>query len=127
LTAKPACIAPALAASMRTATLFSNSLSTKEIDMKKLMKGYVYRIQYEHNDAPHLSWSQSSTMGEADPDWVLVGPHDFVIECPDDFDPRPHQLAAIDAKERAMRAAFTARITELQEQRNKLLALEMSA
>jgi hypothetical protein len=95
--------------------------------MKKLMKGYVYRIQYEHNDAPHLNWAQSSTMAEADPDWVLVCPYDFEIECPDDFDPRPAQLRAIDAKERAIRAEFTNRITELQEQRNKLLALEMSA
>jgi hypothetical protein len=94
--------------------------------MKQTIKGFVYYIKYDFAEKPSLAWSSTATMGEADPDWTLVGPHDFVIECPDDFDPRPAQLKAIDAKERSIRAEFTALITELQNRKNKLLALEMA-
>jgi hypothetical protein len=95
--------------------------------MKRLMKGYVYLVQYEDSDKPHLTWASSPTMGKDDPEWVLVGPHDFEITCPDDFDPRPQQLAAIDAKIEQVRAQGTAAVTALLEQRQKLLCLEMAS
>ena len=94
--------------------------------MKQLIKGFIYYVKYDFSEKPVLKWSDSTTMGRADPDWVMVGPHDFTIECPDDFDPRPQQVAAIDEKLQQIRAEFTARIAELQEQRNRLLCLEMA-
>jgi hypothetical protein len=94
--------------------------------MKQLMKGYVYYIKYDFAPEPKLQWSASATMGKADPDWVLVGQHDFEVECPDDFDPRPLQVAAIDDKLADLRAEFGKRVAELQEQKNRLLCLEMA-
>ena len=94
--------------------------------MKQVIKGYVYYIKYDFSETPHLEWSKSSDMGESDPDWALVGPHNFEVECPDDFDPRPQQVAAIDAAINKTRAEFQKRITELQDQRNKLMCLEMA-
>ena len=42
----------------------------------------------------------------------------------DDFDPRPEQIAALRAEQQAIRAKLSARINELQQQINNLLALE---
>lgn len=94
--------------------------------MKQLMKGYVYYVEYPGICDPLLTWSQSATMGQGDPDWTLVGPHNFEVECPDDFDPRPHQIAALREKERQVRADFAKSITDIQAQIQSLLALEMA-
>lgn len=92
--------------------------------MKRLIKGFVYQIHHEGRE-PYLSWSDNSLMAKISPAWVLVGPHDFTVECPDDFDPRPQQLKAIDEKERELRATFGNAITELAAQRAKILCIEM--
>jgi hypothetical protein len=57
---------------------------------------------------------------------VTVFPHSFEVDVPDNFDPRPQQLAALDEKIASVRAEFTARITELQEQKARLLCIENS-
>jgi hypothetical protein len=94
--------------------------------MKATLTGFVYYIKYDFSDKPVLAWHSHDRMGNSDPDWVLVGPHDIVVECPDDFDPRPAKVAAIDAAITQARAEFTKRLNELQEQKNKLLCLEMA-
>jgi hypothetical protein len=95
--------------------------------MKAIQKGYVYYVKYDFDDKPHLAWHSSNTMGNHTAEWVLVGPQDIEISCPDDFDPRPAQVAALDEQIAKTRAEFTARINELQDQKNKLLCLELSA
>ena len=50
--------------------------------------------------------------------------HTFEVEVPDDFDPRPQQIAALDEEIQKTHAKFTARINELQEQKARLLAIE---
>ena len=94
--------------------------------MKRTIDGYVYYIKYSFSPEPILEWNKSPDMGQHDPEWVKVGPHPIEVECPDDFDPRPQQIAALDEKIKEVRAEFTARVTELQEQKNRLLALEMA-
>jgi hypothetical protein len=58
---------------------------------------------------------------------VPVREHSIEVEIPDDFDPRPQQVAALDAEISKVRAEFTARINELQEQKARLLAIEYVA
>lgn len=94
--------------------------------MKQTIKGFVYYVKYDFSDTPFLRWSEDATMGQASPAWVLVGPHDFEIECPDDFDPVPKQVAALTAKKAEVRAELTKQITDLDAQINKLLCLEMA-
>ena len=55
---------------------------------------------------------------------VPVREHSIEVEIPDDFDPRPQQVAALDKQIAQVRAEFTARINELQEQKQRLLAIE---
>lgn len=58
------------------------------------------------------------------PEWVVIRPQTLELEVPDDFDPREQQVAALRRQKDKIAAEFTARVTELQEQINKLLALE---
>lgn len=55
---------------------------------------------------------------------VAVRPHTLELEVPDEFDPRTAQLEALKHAKDKIRAEFTARVTELDEQINNLLALE---
>ena len=93
---------------------------------KHSITGFVYRVQYDFQarDEFQVCWHNSAQMGENSPDWVLVGPHDFEVELPDDFDPRPAKLAALREQELQIRAEFAKNITDLQAQINKLLAIE---
>lgn len=55
---------------------------------------------------------------------VPVREHSIEVEIADDFDPRPQQIAALDAQIEKTRAEFSARIAELQEQKARLLCIE---
>jgi hypothetical protein len=59
-------------------------------------------------------------------DRVVVQEHAIEVDVPADFDPRPQQVAMLVAEKQRINAAFAARITELDAQINKLLALEAS-
>ena len=56
--------------------------------------------------------------------YVTVMPHEIAVEVPDDFDPRPHQVAALEAEKQKARAEFQARVTEIDRQIQSLLAIE---
>jgi hypothetical protein len=59
--------------------------------------------------------------------YVLVGPTDVSFEVPDDFDPRPQQIKALEEKQRQAAAAFYALTTDIKRQISELQSLEMTA
>ena len=56
--------------------------------------------------------------------YVAVMPHEIAVEVPDDFDPRPQQVSALEAEKQKARAEFHARVTEIDRQIQSLLAIE---
>ena len=56
--------------------------------------------------------------------YINVMPHEIEIEIPDDFDPRPQQVAALEAEKQKARAEFQKRVTEIDRQIQSLLAIE---
>lgn len=56
-----------------------------------------------------------------DDDYVVVRAHSIEVEVPDDFDPRPAQVAAL--REKAA-ATFSAYVAEIDASISKLLAIE---
>lgn len=70
-------------------------------------------------------WDISRTDYES-PTSVVVGAIEVTFEVPDDFDPRPAQVKALEAKERELRAQFAAAVTEIQRQISQLQAIEHS-
>lgn len=57
-------------------------------------------------------------------DEVTICPHSFTAEVPADFDPRPGLVKALEKQKEEARAAFAARVVELDRQINELLAIE---
>lgn len=57
-------------------------------------------------------------------DRVVVQPHTFEVEVPDNFDPRPQMVKALEAEKEKARKDFAATVARIDRQINELLALE---
>ena len=55
--------------------------------------------------------------------WIMVRPHSIEVDIPDDFNPIPGQLAALEKEKAKVRADFNQRIAELNDKIGKLQAL----
>ena len=89
--------------------------------MKVTIKGFITykKDDWRDGDDYHFNKYDMSEHG-----YVTVMPHEIVVEVPDDFDPRPKQVAALIAEKQKARAEFLARVTEIDRQIQSLLAIE---
>ena len=96
--------------------------------MKIELKGYLFCRLYGGKPEFELLpwdcriWDAASVDGR-----VFVTEHTTTVEVPDDFDPRPQQVASLEAEKQKARADFQARITEIDRQIQSLLAIEGAA
>ena len=92
------------------------------------LKGFVFcRASGGKAEFEMLPWD-CRTWGAVDADGrVFVTEHTTTVEVPDDFDPRPQQVAALEAAKQETRAEFQARITEIDRQIQSLMAIEVAA
>ena len=92
------------------------------------MKGFVFcrmvgdKVEFELLPWDCRTWDALSVDGR-----VFVKEHTTTVEVPDDFDPRPQQVAALEAEKQKARAEFQKRITEIDRQIQSLLAIEGAA
>jgi hypothetical protein len=96
------------------------------MNMKKhLIKGFLYHVQYawEKDEEASIKFSASSTMADGEA-WALIGPYEFYVEVPVDFDPRPSKLTSLREQKRNIQAEFTAKVTEINQRISQLLAIE---
>ena len=56
-------------------------------------------------------------------DQVVVCEHSFEIDVPDDFDPTPLKIAALQAEKEKVKADFAKRVMEIDAEIGKLLAI----
>lgn len=90
--------------------------------MKVTIKGYVTCTQYGWDDKPTFSFYGFDPTGY-DTSTVKVMEHEFEVEVPDDFDPRPGQVAALKAQKEQIQAEFAAKVKQIDDQINSLLAI----
>jgi hypothetical protein len=90
--------------------------------MKITIKGYVTCTQYTWDDKPTYSFYGFDPTGY-DSSTVKVMEHEFEVEVPDNFDPRPGQVAALEAKKEEMRADFAKRVKDIDDKINSLMAI----
>ena len=96
--------------------------------MKIELKGYLFcrtsggKPEFELLPWDCRTWDAASVDG-----LVFVTEHTTTIEVPDDFDPRPQQVAALEAEKQKARAEFQKRITDIDRQIQSLLAIEGAA
>ena len=92
------------------------------------MKGFVFcrasggKVEFELLPWDCRTWTKDSQSG-----LVFVKEHTTTVEVPDDFDPRPQQVAALEAEKQKARAEFQKRITEIDRQIQSLMAIEGAA
>ena len=96
--------------------------------MKIELKGFVFcrtsggKVEFELMPWDCRTWDASLADGR-----IFVKEHLTTVEVPDDFDPRPQQVAALEAAKQKARAEFQARVTEIDRQIQSLLAIEGAA
>lgn len=96
--------------------------------MKIELKGYLFCRLYCGQPEFELLPYDPRTWGDDGKDGqVFVKEHLTTVEVPDDFDPRPQQVAALEAEKQKARADFQARITEIDRQIQSLMAIEGAA
>ena len=92
--------------------------------MKKTLKGFLHfsTDSWSYGDLAfyQCDMTKSPSMG-----CVMIKAIDIEIDLPDDFDPRPAQIASLKAKQTKAAADFHAMNTEIMRQINELQALEM--
>lgn len=90
--------------------------------MKVTIKGFINYRKTLYGESECDYYFQQCDMSEYG--YVTVRPHEIEVEVPDDFDPRPQQIAALEAEKQKARAEFHARVTEIDRQIQSLLAIE---
>ena len=92
--------------------------------MKKTLKGFLHFSTDPWNYGELAFYccdmSKSGNMG-----CLLIKPMEIEVDIPDDFDPKPAQIAALKAKQTKAAADFHAMNVEFMRQINELQALEM--
>jgi hypothetical protein len=88
--------------------------------MKVQVEAHVlYRKDYHGEDEFKIAMFEMESCG-----YITVGVQTFEVEIPDDFDPRQQQIQILEKEKRRIEAEFSLRCTQIQEQINKLYALE---
>lgn len=89
--------------------------------MKVTIKGLVHEVENGWGDKEYrlFKYDQSDKYTAA-----VIGPAEFEFEVPDDFNPIPAKLAAIEQAKQKARAEYMAKVEELNEQASKLTALK---
>ena len=92
--------------------------------MKKTIKGYLHYSTWVCT-LGEIRFFETDMSAVQSMDVVLIKPHEFEVDIPDDFDPRPAQIKALEEKQKQAAAAFHAMNTEIMRQISQLQALEV--
>lgn len=88
------------------------------------INGFVYHCNLGSRAQPFVFFN-TNTMEDR---WYsLVGPAEFTYEVPESFNPVQAELAKLEREREAVRKAFQARMAEIAERCQKLMALENAA
>lgn len=94
--------------------------------MKVQINSYIgYREPYSVGD--HGFTLLSYDPSEFDSGWVRVGKHVCEVEVPDNFDPRPEMVKALEKEKLRAKEDFSKKVMEIDRRINELLALEYTA
>ena len=93
--------------------------------MKKTIKGFLHYSTWVCT-LGEIRFYESDMSGVPSMEVVLIKPHEFEVEIPDDFDPRPAQIKALEEKQKQAAAAFQTMNTKIMRQISQLHALEVA-
>jgi hypothetical protein len=91
--------------------------------MKKMIKGFVVAQQYPWDDEPHFTFVGFDPIEHRMDNYILVCAHSFEIDIPDDFDVRPHQVAALNNRKKELSDKYISDVKQINDQISSLLAI----
>ena len=94
---------------------------------KHTVKGalYLYVPERAISDKPIYHFNAGAGLtGES---FIKIVDHTFDVEIPDDFDPIPGQLAALNEKKRLLRVKLAEELASIDDRISKLSAIEYTA
>lgn len=89
--------------------------------MKVKISTIVHEVQYGPGDEKRYMFFASDMTGKY---YAAVCPVEVEVEIPDNFDPRPGQIAALEAQKASIRAEFAAKVKEIDDAIANMQALE---
>lgn len=91
--------------------------------MKRTIKAFVVAQQYAWQDKPEFSVLGFDPRECGLNEYAVVCQTSFDVDIPDDFDIRPQQIAALEKRKQEVQAEFAAKVKELDDRINSLLAI----
>lgn len=91
--------------------------------MKTKIKAFLHYHKYEWQAEPQYQINGCDMKGSG-PNYVLIREQEFEVDIPDDFDPRPIQIETLRAEKTKIIAECEAKKTNIDEQIQRLLAIE---
>lgn len=94
--------------------------------MKKTVTAYVHMAYDYDSGSSSLSRQWRPVIKQyqyEDEECVVIGEQQFTVEIPDDFDPIPGQVAALEEKKREALAEYQRTIAEINDLLSKLQAI----
>ena len=89
------------------------------------INGFITYEQSRYTKTVGIGFSRYKPSAEYAADVVVIRPHSFEVEVPDNFDPRPQQIDTLKAQQQKATAAYHAMVTDIQRQIAELQALEL--
>ena len=96
--------------------------------MKKTITGYVHMAYRYDDDYRIKSWIPElwSCKVAENENRVFIEEQQFTVDIPDDFDPIPGQVAALEEKKREALAEYQRTVAEINDRLSKLQAIEFA-
>jgi hypothetical protein len=100
------------------------------------MKGFIYAKGTRHFDyktakfvegPEYLFHSTDNLSGEHFKDYVLICPHEIIVEIPDGFDPRAQLVQNLETEKKRLKAEFGRRVAQIEREIQTYLAIENRA
>jgi hypothetical protein len=91
--------------------------------MKVTVKSVLHWHKYEWEKEPSFQFWRCD-MSDNGPEYVSLGVREVEVEIPDDFDPRPQQIAKLREHKRKIQAEAQAKADNIEDQIQRLLCLE---
>ena len=91
--------------------------------MKVKVTAYVHHIQYPWQDEPEYALFSSPMRNVEYYTLVSETPTEVEVDIPDNFDPRPQRIAALEEQKRKLQAEFAQSVARIDDQIKKYLAI----
>ena len=94
--------------------------------MKHTVTAYVFMENNYTADYSQMVWAPRiwAVRVRDENDRIFIGAKDFEVEVPDDWNPVPMQVAALEAEKKVALEKYQASVASINERLSKLLALE---